>query len=405
MKKLLLICATTFMYTLSYAQTRFLDSIFANVKVDSNVTYGNNKNVLNIAQDLVMDIYQPQGDTATSRPVIVIAHGGSFINGDRRLPDVVHLCRQFAKRGYVTASIQYRQGINPFSGLGFEIEFTQAVWRGQQDGRAAVRFLRKHAATGNAYKINPNMIYFAGVSAGGVLGLQMTFLDKPAELAGLGIDTAFLGGFEGNTGNPGYSSDVAAIANLSGALKSVTWMYDKKTVPLCHVHGDQDQTVPYGSADFFYMGNRVSFLQGSFSIDSAAKLNGINSRLRTFKGQDHVPFSFNASYMDTTVKYVADFFYGVYTGAIVSSVKQISKTNMDVLVYPNPASNVLNIRIPGHTENLRYTLTDINGKTIESGSWSSANQTIDIAHLNDGLYLLNLSGEETLYSKRILIKH
>ncbi|MFN5885191.1 MAG: alpha/beta hydrolase [Bacteroidota bacterium] len=118
MKKGLLICATLLVYTLTSAQTRFRDSVFASIKVDSNVAYGTNNTFLGVPQNLVMDIYQPEGDTANSRPVIVIAHGGSFINGDRRLPDVVHLCKQFAKRGYVTASIQYRQGINPFSGLG-----------------------------------------------------------------------------------------------------------------------------------------------------------------------------------------------------------------------------------------------------------------------------------------------
>jgi para-nitrobenzyl esterase len=405
MKKGLLICATLLVYTLTSAQTRFRDSVFASIKVDSNVAYGTNNTFLGVPQNLVMDIYQPEGDTANSRPVIVIAHGGSFINGDRRLPDVVHLCKQFAKRGYVTASIQYRQGINPFSGLGYEIEFTQAVWRGQQDGRAAVRFLRKHAATGNSYKINPEIIYFAGVSAGGVLGLQMTFLDKPSELEGLGVDTTLLGGFEGNTGNTGYSSGVSAIANLSGALKNVSWMLDKKTVPLCHVHGDQDQTVPYGSADFYYMGNRVSFLQGSFSIDSAAKLNGINSRLLTFKGQDHVPFSFNASYMDTTVKYVADFFYGVYTGAIVSSVGRFPIKDIGVSVYPNPASTFLQVILPKSVAPQRYTLTDLNGKVIESGIYPDSNNKLDVSSIAEGLYLLNLYTEQSVYNKRILIRH
>jgi hypothetical protein len=157
--------------------------------------------------------------------------------------------------------------------------------------------------------------------------------------------------------------------------------------------------------DFYYMGNRVSFLQGSFSIDSAAKLNGINSRLLTFKGQDHVPFSFNASYMDTTVKYVADFFYGVYTGAIVSSVRQFSGNDLVVSVYPNPASTFIQVSLPKSFAPQRYSLTDLNGKVIESGNYPATNNILDISRIADGLYLLNLYADENVYNKRILIRH
>ncbi|MES2619321.1 MAG: alpha/beta hydrolase, partial [Bacteroidota bacterium] len=58
-----------------------------------------------------MDIYQPTGDTLAMRPVIILAHGGSFIGGSKSTDATVNaLCSNFAKRGYVTASIDYRLG-------------------------------------------------------------------------------------------------------------------------------------------------------------------------------------------------------------------------------------------------------------------------------------------------------
>ena len=55
-----------------------------------------------------MDIYFPIGDTATNRPVIIYIHGGSFYSGDKSMTDCIDFCTSFAKRGYVTASINYR---------------------------------------------------------------------------------------------------------------------------------------------------------------------------------------------------------------------------------------------------------------------------------------------------------
>ena len=48
------------------------------------------------------------GDTENNRPLIILAHGGSFIAGVRANPSMVSLGEAFAKRGYVVASISYR---------------------------------------------------------------------------------------------------------------------------------------------------------------------------------------------------------------------------------------------------------------------------------------------------------
>ena len=61
-------------------QERYLDSLFL-VEVVSDVTYGSNTNLYGSTQSLEMDIYQPQGDTLSERPLIILAHGGSFIYG------------------------------------------------------------------------------------------------------------------------------------------------------------------------------------------------------------------------------------------------------------------------------------------------------------------------------------
>ena len=44
-----------------------------------------------------MDVYTPDGDTFTQRPLIIFAHGGVFIGGDKNNFMMVELCEAFAK--------------------------------------------------------------------------------------------------------------------------------------------------------------------------------------------------------------------------------------------------------------------------------------------------------------------
>ena len=90
----------------------------------------------------------------TERPLIIWAHGGSFVAGSKTGTDVVPLAEDFAKMGYVTASISYRLGMEntPLPGPD-SVDATETVIRAVHDGRAAVRFFRKdYVENGNTYK-------------------------------------------------------------------------------------------------------------------------------------------------------------------------------------------------------------------------------------------------------------
>jgi acetyl esterase/lipase len=104
-------------------------------------------------QELKMDIYEPQGDTMSKRPLILIAFGGSFISGARE--DVADLCKLFSKLGYVAATIDYRVGFF----VPDQVTTTQAVMRGMHDMRAAVRFFYKDAQTSNTFKVDTNFFF------------------------------------------------------------------------------------------------------------------------------------------------------------------------------------------------------------------------------------------------------
>src|SRR6185295_5606174 len=111
---LLLFALTTVTANAQCGQGRFHDFVFSGNTLKSDITYGSNIKYDGSTQTLLLDIYEPQGDTMAARPLIIMAHGGAFLGGSKTGTDIVPLCKDFAKLGYVVASIEYRLGMKNF---------------------------------------------------------------------------------------------------------------------------------------------------------------------------------------------------------------------------------------------------------------------------------------------------
>jgi dienelactone hydrolase len=291
-------------------QNRYEQKIFKNITVSANIKYGENQNLQGQRQELIMDIYEPEGDRLSQRPLVILAHGGSFLGGNKNASDIVAICRDLAQRGYVAASVNYRIGVSPRNETGV----LNAAWRATQDLRAAVRFFRMNAQFGNRFRINPDKIYAGGSSAGAFMGLHLAYLNEPGKLPSK-IDTLQFGGIEGESGNPGFSSKIAAVINLSGAIGDVGWISGEK-VPVVSVHGTNDRVVPYGR-DLLYLQGEIPVMEvdGSAVIHQRLEKLQIKNQLKTFAAAGHTPYAIpseaGAAYMDTTLKVIVAFLAGL----------------------------------------------------------------------------------------------
>ena len=112
-------------------------------------------------------------------------------------------------------------------------------------------------------------------------------------------------------------------------------------------------------------------------------------------------------------------FYGEYARRNVNAVNEpttiyepLSATsqneilNLDVNIFPNPASDLIAIQVAGLVkEHLTVQLFDASGKVVRETAISKG-QTIayfDVQTLYDGLYLLKVFGAKTTFSDKILI--
>ncbi|HEX8330898.1 MAG TPA: alpha/beta hydrolase fold domain-containing protein [Hymenobacter sp.] len=292
---------------------RFFQPIFPNVTVSSGVVYGSAVGAFG-AQNLLMDVYQPTGDVATQRPVIIFAHEGGFVRGTRTDAYMTAVCTQFARLGYVTASIDYR--LNPFIlfAPGDTTGVSRAAIQAMQDMRAAVRFFRSDAATTNTYRVSPERIVVGGASAGGFMALQVGYLDKASEVT-TDVNLAALGGIEGNSGSAGFNSFPLAVLNLSGATNP-TSIIEAGNAPLYSAHGTSDAVVPYFKGRVG-AGLPPKYVFGSGLLNPRASAVGVPNVLRRFSRAPHIPqypvqsantgSPNSAAYADTTYRDIRAF--------------------------------------------------------------------------------------------------
>ena len=125
------------------------------VDVQRNVQYG----VAN-GKPLLLDVYQPASRADdSSRPAVVLIHGGGFRVGDKGSwePEA----RRVAEKGWVAFSVNYR--LDEPTAFPAEVE----------DVQAAVRWVREHAGD---YGIDASRIGAVGESAGGTLAAMLATL-------------------------------------------------------------------------------------------------------------------------------------------------------------------------------------------------------------------------------------
>lgn len=387
---------------------RYLNFIFSDTYSTTDIQYGSNINYQGANESLYMDVYEPAGDGVADRPLVIMCHGGYFLTGDKAAPDMLPLCTDLARMGYVVASINYRVGI-PFGG-DLEVPFGQALLRSIQDVRAAIRWFRKNADTeGNTYRINPEQIFVGGASAGGFMALHLAYMDENEIPSWLDMSIPGLeGGLEGESGSPGYSSEVAGILPVSGAMGDSDWVDAGDTTPACMFHGDADLTVTIDSATFVLFGLvNVTTIEGSNYIADRMDEVGVEHCYYVTPGGGHVPYLGDATEYDMTLSLISGFLHGLVCNEqfdctyheILSGTEEVI-AQKQLKAYPNPADHQL--FIPNATGQTPSALFTLDGKKVADITGSS----FDTSALAEGVYVLDRMGTEgVLLRECVVIAH
>lgn len=384
---------------LDCAGNRYHQAIFTTSTKTANVQYGTNfKQDGTTPENLLLDVYTPDGDADTDRPLILLAHGGSFIGGSKA--DVEAQCRILASMGYVAVSMDYRLlSLNAQVFLNKEIEFQYEVIRAIHDMRAAIRFFRKSAANGNPYGINENLIIVGGFSAGAIMADHVAYLNKVSEIpTHLVTYMNAQGGLEGNSGNAGFSSVPQLVLSWCGAIMDTTWM-SAGDQPYAGMHNLSDPVVPNLSG-YPNPGFEIQVtLQGDSLMYKRALNQGIESVYKSYPGNQHCDFPAGSDQL------FIDFLHNqlcVQGLAIANNPKSVLFS-----VYPNPAEEAFFIDIPSNEWEWTVSITNMLGQTIYTETIADNQNRISVNSTNfsEGVYFVKLvstDGKEA--TKKVVVR-
>ena len=227
-----------------------------------------------------------------SFPAIVYLHSNwERVNPRQFWRQAAHM----ATKGFVGVTIQFRL-------------VPEAIFPAQvEDAKAAVRWLRANAST---YRIDTDRIGAAGGSSGGYQAAMLGTTPHIAE-------------FEGDGGNPGFSSRVQAVAAFAGLLDipafrsySTAYLIEQfmgasyeenpelwakaspstyvgpESAPFLFLHGTNDPAVPY---------------QQSVDMMNALKAAGVSAEIFTAAGAGHGFFN-DPPWLQPTLEAIEEFF-------------------------------------------------------------------------------------------------
>lgn len=188
-------------------------------------------------RELLLDAYVPE--TAGQRPAVLVVHGGAWRSGNRR--QLRFYANALAEMGLVCFAIDYR--------LAPQHKFPAQI----QDCRAAVRWIRSHAAE---YRVDPKRLGAIGYSAGGhLVSLLATTGEPPNEKNG-NVDTRLQAVAAGGAPTDfrtfpdnGEWAEYLMGGNLSSVpekfrLASPAAFVDKSDPPIFFFNGTNDRLVP-----------------------------------------------------------------------------------------------------------------------------------------------------------------
>ena len=378
----------------SQCNGRYQDEIFSSISVNtvyySDVYFDNSHK---------MDIYTPDNDTLTERPVVIYLFGGAFITGSKNNTDCVDFCNYFAKRGYVAIAANYRLSNTPIL---FSLDQQQqynTVLKAMADLKSLIRYIKKDHVQSNILKIDTNSIYAGGYSAGAVTAIHSAYVDDITDLPLSPVNVQSIannigGSLEGDAGNMGYSSNFSGVFSYAGGINNLNWI-DINDEPIYAVHGTNDNVVNFNCGPAFNLITALN-LCGLGDMSSVLTSNGIIFDEMVLSGVDHYWPSngIGNSNFSSALENTKNFIYDLLP---CNNSLGYSFENNLLNIYPNPTTNNLFIEL---NDNIIPIIKIYNLHGIQLDELKS--NVISLENYSFGSYIIEVVIDKKSFFKKII---
>lgn len=428
-------------------------------------SYGSSVNFAGNVLSHSMDISYPTNDVPppSGRPLMLLIHGGSFLSGTKNDGDIQNMRLDFAKRGYVTASIDYRLGFfqtvsNWHCNLpGWDCfnasdttEWIRACYRGIQDAHGAIRYLVNNAST---YNIDPNKVFVVGQSAGAFIALGVGFMDHASEIPyGVGalpnaptpnaiynscsytdnplsLARPDLGSYTGTMNLPSAPYRILGVGDIYGAIFKNLFLVNANNsqIPCLYMyHRSNDILVPSGRdralAKYSYCASsgfgcspvlNRPYVSGAFHMKTLIDQLAAQNLPRPQYQADLVTVNISCDLYSHSIDN-----YSLRTGnmasffapRILNPSKAAGNSSQSLLeseiqLYPNPTSGKFTMTLPEGLHPRSISLVDLMGKEVYSSAVSDRTFSVEVpSGIARGIYLIHLSTSEGKFTRRVVLE-
>jgi len=372
------------------------------------VVYGNAINYAGQNQDLTLNIFYPDSiiNEKRNNPLIVLMHGGSFLGGSYFSLDT--MCFEFAKRGFVAATIEYRMGWTASANCnGDTVSMGEAVYRALQDASAALRYLCFNRST---YHIDTSWIFAGGQSAGAFTMSNLAFATEDQLALRYPYCQQLLGSITTSGNSLPDTYKIKGLFHNWGSLLSSSFLTAETAIPSILFAGELDPISPIDSG--YYLGcSNYPILWGSryiynklvslgvcaeLTVDINGRHGVYNSTLEQdlFRTERAVCFFQNVICNHCTSLYTTDSIPAdCSTITIGYGPENLSK----ITVSPNPFNNYISLKIDNN--DYEYSLLDTIGKLIWEGKEIEKK---DFSYLPSGMYYLLIKNSNQTQSQKLI---
>ncbi len=442
----LLFCFSSTLFSQDpYTQTQFSYDSIIDVDYGTAIDYAGNSVALK------MDIYKPINNNC-QRPAIILVHGGAWVGGSKE--EMINMSRELAKKGWVVGAINYRLGTHkasnytmyalcntslsaPCGYISDSSEVYRANYRGMQDAKGAIRFLK---GRNELDSIDINNVFIAGESAGGFVSMATAFTDQLSEkhvscfaIADaptpdvdfgtygcipdpLSLSRPDLGSIEGTLNIGTFDATVKGVGNFYGGLLDlniVPQITDTPTVYLFHQGSDVIVNYNYGKllgriswecfaqtnicqSYFFYPNAYGSKAIENYFISLGALSPVYQSEIIENYAYLNNCFS-NGHSIDNLflrIQNMANLFATkiALSGNVPTTICSASVVNSDLpaelRLFPNPSSELVSVEYGSNVEAEEIQVLNSQGQIIYSSKINFA--TINTSTFKTGVYFITL---------------
>ncbi|MFK7786397.1 MAG: T9SS type A sorting domain-containing protein [Crocinitomicaceae bacterium] len=445
--KTLITTALFFLAFTTFGQNAYTQDLFS-FSVENDIEYGTATNYVGNTESLKLDLYKPVGDDNCNRPCLVLVHGGAWVQGSKDDAGIVSVSEKLAAKGWVVAAIDYRLGTHKpaFYDSAYQVcdyqlkcwntsdsaEIFRANYRGQQDTKGAIRFMKERHMLDSTDISN---FFLLGESAGGFISFAAAFLDDPSEKpmecgalpnaptpnsfldeclpAGFSTSRPDLGDINGTVALNGYNTSVEGIGTFISGTFDVGMFSNTTDWPSIYMfHQGSDIVVAPGyfrllarANTCFSLNNTCPPFQqfpcahGSFSLNQFLTNLGssVDIQFDYLSNSNGIPLdcvasghsidNINLRLQNMTDHFAQRIFDNGNTPSSTCTNSIDENANDNPEIYPNPSNGVITVKL--HPSHKQLSLLSTEGKFIRSYEA----QAVQHLQLKSGVYFIQVVAE------------